>query len=59
MSLPVFTPKSIPWRLGEFYYNTGQQRPYSSTCVIMQETVNPTNSWLLGLETTLGDVPPL
>ena len=32
--------KSIPWRLAEFYYNTGLQRPYSGTCTILQRTIN-------------------
>ena len=31
---------SIPWRLAEFYYNAGLQRPYSGTYTILQETIN-------------------
>ena len=31
---------SIFWRLAEFYYITGLQRPYSGTCTILQETIN-------------------
>ena len=32
--------KSIPWRLAEFYHNRGLQRLYTSTCTILQETIN-------------------
>ena len=32
--------KSIPWRLAEFYYNRGLQRPYTGPCTILQETIN-------------------
>ena len=36
----LYCLKSIPWRLAEFYYNRGLQRPYTGTCIIMQETIN-------------------
>ena len=32
--------KSTLLRLAEFYYNTGLQRPYSSTCAILEKKVN-------------------
>ena len=25
--------KSVAWTLAEFYFNTGLQRPYTSTCI--------------------------
>ena len=32
--------KSIHWRLAEFYYNRGLQKPYTCTFTILQETVD-------------------
>ena len=32
--------KSVPWTLEEFYFNRGLQRPYNSTCIILQKTIN-------------------
>ena len=32
--------KSVPWTLAEFYFNRGLQRPYTSTCIILQKTIN-------------------
>ena len=32
--------KSVSWTLTEFYFNRGLQRPYTSTCIILQKTIN-------------------
>ena len=34
------TIKFVPWTLLEFYFNRGLQRPYTSTCIILQKTIN-------------------
>ena len=40
LEISKFYLKSIRWRLAEFYYNRGLQRPYTGTCTILQETIN-------------------
>ena len=32
--------KSIRCTLAEFYFSRGLQRPYTSTCIILQKTIN-------------------
>ena len=36
---PAWSPKSIPWRSAELYYNRGLRKPHTHTCIIMQVTV--------------------
>ena len=35
-----FGLQSVPMVLAEFYFNRGLQRPYTSTCIILQKTIN-------------------
>ena len=32
--------QSVSWILAEFYFNTGLQRLYTGTCIILQKTIN-------------------
>ena len=41
--------KSIRWRLAEFYYNRGLQRPYAGTCTILQERIDKLISFFVCL----------
>ena len=37
---PVALLQSVSWILAEFYFSRGLQRLYTSTCIILQETIN-------------------
>ena len=40
--IDIITPalQSVSWILAEFYFNRGLQRLYTSTCIILQKTIN-------------------
>ena len=40
VQVKVKTLQSVSWILAEFYFNRGLQRLYTSTCIILQKTIN-------------------